>query len=104
MAPWGVSLIVASSENSTTAANLCRAASRRRSSFDRGRLIRGWNQIDSAEDFIEKAASQSSLGGRPYQIRCDGLTLTTNRWLRDELTRYRDPPSPGPPPEGDGPH
>ncbi len=28
------------------------------------------NQIKTAEDFIEKAANNSSLSGQPYQIRC----------------------------------
>src|SRR2546423_556367 len=28
------------------------------------------NQIHSTEQFIDRAASQSSLSGRPYEIRC----------------------------------
>jgi len=48
------------------------------------------NQIGTAEDFIEKAATRSSLSGRPYAIRCgDGIIVTTNQWLRDELARLR---------------
>jgi hypothetical protein len=47
-------------------------------------------RIDTAEDFIEKAATKSSLSGRPYQVRCSGgEVVTTTQWLRDELARYR---------------
>ena len=48
------------------------------------------DQINTAEDFIEKAATKSSLSGRPYQVRCRGDdAATSNQWLRDELARYR---------------
>jgi hypothetical protein len=48
------------------------------------------NLINSTEDFIEKAATQSSLSGQPYQVRCqDGETVTTNQWLHAELVRFR---------------
>ena len=50
------------------------------------------DQINTAEDFIEKAATSSSLSGRPYEVRCGGgEAVPSNRWLRDELTRYRTP-------------
>ena len=52
------------------------------------------NQINTAEEFIERAVTKSSLSGRPYEVRCGGgETVTSNRWLRDELTRYRTPGS-----------
>src|SRR5271165_4453461 len=39
------------------------------------------NQIKTAEDFIEKAASNSSISGRPYQIRCGGgAAMPTGQW------------------------
>ncbi len=48
------------------------------------------DQINTAEDFIEKAATTSSLSGRPYEVKCDGSeAVPSNRWLREELTRYR---------------
>jgi uncharacterized protein DUF5329 len=48
------------------------------------------NQIGSAEDFIDKAASKSSLSGRAYKIRCAGAAeVESNPWLRDALERYR---------------
>ena len=47
-------------------------------------------QIRTTEDFIEKAATRSSLSGQPYKIRCGGgLEVATNEWLRIVLTRYR---------------
>jgi hypothetical protein len=40
------------------------------------------NQIKTAEDFIEKAASNSSISGRPYQIECgDGAAMSTRQWF-----------------------
>jgi hypothetical protein len=48
------------------------------------------DRISSAEDFIDKAATSSSLSGRPYQIRCGGgEPITSAQWLRDALNHYR---------------
>jgi Family of unknown function (DUF5329) len=47
--------------------------------------------INSAEDFIEKVATQSSFSGEPYRVKCrDGATASTNEWLRAELARFRE--------------
>ncbi|WP_266159632.1 DUF5329 domain-containing protein [Dyella silvatica] len=45
--------------------------------------------IDSAEDFIARAASTSSMSGKPYMVRCDGHELASADWLRQELQRMR---------------
>jgi hypothetical protein len=46
--------------------------------------------VEKAEDFIEKGASESSLSGKPYQIRCaDGKTIPSAQWLSEELRRFR---------------
>ena len=46
--------------------------------------------IDTAKDFIDKAAAASSLSGQPYEIRCGGdLPMPTSLWLNNELARYR---------------
>jgi hypothetical protein len=46
--------------------------------------------INSAEDFIEQAATKSSLSGKAYEIKCgDAPVVTTNQWLRAVLARYR---------------
>ena len=48
------------------------------------------NAISSAEDFITKVATKSSLSGREYHIRCpNGKALTSAHWLSAELQRYR---------------
>lgn len=47
-------------------------------------------QIGTAEDFIDKAATKSSLSGRAYKVRCDaGLELSSSQWLRNALANYR---------------
>lgn len=48
------------------------------------------NHFETAEDFIEQAASKSSLSGRPYQVRCgSGASTMAGNWLKVVLTRYR---------------
>ena len=52
-------------------------------------LVAG-NLINTTEQFIERAATDSSFTGQPYQVRCNGgATITSSRWLRDELARLR---------------
>ena len=43
----------------------------------------------SAEEFIEYAASRSSLSKKQYQVNCGPDTLTSESWLVGELERYR---------------
>lgn len=48
------------------------------------------DEIKTAEDFIDRAASRSLLSGRPYQITCPGAaTIHTRDWLRAALAAYR---------------
>jgi hypothetical protein len=48
------------------------------------------NRINSAEDFIEQAATRSSMSGEEYQIQCEaGPVVPSNRWLRTALSDYR---------------
>jgi hypothetical protein len=52
--------------------------------------LRERGQVDSAEAFIEKAASRSSLSGKPYQVECAGMpALASEDWLKAELDRWR---------------
>lgn len=52
-------------------------------------LVAG-NRVNTAEDFIEKAATASSLSGQPYEVRCNGgAAVTSSQWLREELARFR---------------
>ena len=51
-----------------------------------------------AEDFIERAASRSSLTGREYRVRCrDGYEGTSADWFGRELRRLRQANSSQPP-------
>jgi hypothetical protein len=46
--------------------------------------------IGSAEDFIEKAATASSVSGEKYQVRCrPNPAVPSGEWLRAELERFR---------------
>jgi hypothetical protein len=44
----------------------------------------------SAEEFIERAASRSSLSGKPYRVRCPGRPeVESQRWFHEVLRRIR---------------
>ena len=46
--------------------------------------------IDSAETFIDKAASQSSFSGKDYLVQCPGSeAIPSANWLKAELIRFR---------------
>jgi len=52
--------------------------------------IRDRDLIRDGEQFIEQAASRSSLTGEAYQVRCPGAPMQEcRRWLLDELHRFR---------------
>ncbi len=49
--------------------------------------------IASTEHFIERAATESSLSGSPYQVKCgSGPTITSRQWLSSELEQLRARP------------
>ena len=46
--------------------------------------------VDTAEQFIERAASQSSMTGRPYHVRCGNAPVReAGAWFREQLQRVR---------------
>ncbi len=46
--------------------------------------------VDTAEQFIERAASKSSLSGRAYRVRCPGQPeLDAGAWFRERLKTLR---------------
>ena len=46
--------------------------------------------LDSAEAFIDLAASRSSLSGQAYEVDCPGAGVRPSaQWLKEELGRYR---------------
>ena len=47
------------------------------------------SRIKTTEDFIQYAATKSSLSGRPYQIICNKEKMATAEWLTRELNRFR---------------
>ena len=57
---------------------------------DKYAMLATGDRIQTAEDFIEEAATQSSLSGRPYQVRCGSDQLAgSNQWLRDSASAHR---------------
>lgn len=47
------------------------------------------SRINSAEDFIIKIASHSSMSKKPYQIDCHGKKSLTGEWMRNALNQHR---------------
>ncbi len=46
--------------------------------------------VASAEDFIARAASESSISGKPYQVKCGtNGSEPSSMWLKSELAKYR---------------
>lgn len=46
-------------------------------------------QVKTAEDFIRYAATESSMSGKPYRIRCSSREMDVADWLDAELRRFR---------------
>ncbi|MDQ0126642.1 hypothetical protein J2W17_005628 [Pseudomonas lini] len=51
--------------------------------------LEGKNLVNSAEDFIDLAATKSSMSSRPYEVRCPGGVEPAGIWLKRELQRQR---------------
>jgi hypothetical protein len=46
--------------------------------------------VDTAEEFIEKTATKSSISGHAYEVRCGGGDIVSSHdWLMDTLTSFR---------------
>jgi len=46
--------------------------------------------VPTTEAFIERAASESSMSGKPYLVKCPGQSeVRSGDWFRAELRRYR---------------
>ncbi len=50
------------------------------------------DMVGSAEDFIERAATKSSMSGQRYQVDCPAGKQDAGAWLSDELKRLRQAP------------
>ncbi|RKS28050.1 hypothetical protein BJ917_0914 [Pseudomonas sp. WPR_5_2] len=51
--------------------------------------LEGKNMVNSAEDFIDLAATKSSMSGRAYEVRCSEGVEPASIWLKRELQRQR---------------
>lgn len=59
--------------------------------------LRKRDLVASAEQFIERAASESSMSGRAYQIRCGtAAAVPSATWLRARLNEIRAKPAAAP--------
>jgi hypothetical protein len=47
------------------------------------------DMVTTAESFIERGASTSSMSGKAYEMQCGAKTVTSAVWLTEELNRYR---------------
>ena len=46
--------------------------------------------VSSTEQFIERAATKSSMSGKPYQVQCNNQKpVASSLWLRSELQVLR---------------
>ncbi|BBN55541.1 hypothetical protein TRE132_36660 [Pseudomonas chlororaphis subsp. aurantiaca] len=45
--------------------------------------------VSSAEDFIELAATKSSMSGKAYEVHCPTGSQPASSWLKTELQRQR---------------
>lgn len=69
-----------------------RAQSHLRAKYD---FLAARDRIKTADDFIEQAATRSSMSGVEYQIQCGaGPAVPSNLWLRNALMGYRSSISP----------
>lgn len=47
------------------------------------------SRISSAEEFIKYLATQSSMSGELYHVKCGKTDAPSGVWLTDELNRFR---------------
>jgi Family of unknown function (DUF5329) len=46
--------------------------------------------IDTTEEFIDRAASKSSISGNPYLVRCGNINpVKSSAWFKEELENFR---------------
>jgi len=47
--------------------------------------------VTDAESFIARAATESSMSGKPYQVKCgSGKPVASATYLKEELQRFRN--------------
>jgi hypothetical protein len=56
--------------------------------------LEGKDLVKTAEQFIERGASTSSMSGKPYLVRCAGKPpVESAQWLKAELQAVRGAPA-----------
>lgn len=56
--------------------------------------LRKRGMADTAESFIERGASRSSMSGKPYRVRCPGKAVdTAAHWFEQRLRTLRAEPA-----------
>ena len=56
--------------------------------------LRKRGMADTAESFIERGASKSSMSGKPYRVRCPGKAVdTAAHWFEQRLKTLRAAPA-----------
>ncbi|MGE0359022.1 MAG: DUF5329 domain-containing protein [Burkholderiales bacterium] len=64
-----------------------RAVEHIRSKYD---YLKKRDLVPTAEAFIERAASASSMSGKPYLVKCGGApAVESASWLREALANHR---------------
>ena len=53
------------------------------------KYARGKRYVASAEQFIDRLATQSSWTGKPYRVRCAGVERPAGEWLHEALQGQR---------------
>ena len=51
-------------------------------------------KVDTAEQFIRRAASESSMSGRPYRVKCLGREQDASAWFDGQLQKLRHTAAP----------
>ncbi len=57
---------------------------------DKYKYLVARNLVNTTEQFIDRAATESSFSGQAYKVRCNGgAEVPSKQWLHDELARFR---------------
>lgn len=57
---------------------------------DKYQYLLGKNKIASTDDFIEGAATRSSMSGKAYLVKCGNAEVVeSGTWFRSELDKFR---------------
>ncbi len=51
-------------------------------------------KVDTAEQFIRRAASESSMSGRAYRVECQGREQDASAWFDGQLQKLRHTAAP----------